>query len=434
MDIGDIIEHDVEEPVAPTASDDIRSRGFPVMQPKKSKFLARSRSEQRPQAAKAEPKAAPKAPKPAPKEEKPESEAERIHRENLEKIKSFTPDQFVQEREELLEGIDPSLLQGLLKRAEKRTHNHKHAEGYEGWIGGGRDGAELPHLSDDDVNKALGIKSVKFDDTPVEHQIMNSVDDEEEEPEEDGDDEIAPPEYQLAPEEDPPLAVHFPKPKKATEDPELDINDPNFLDKLHEKYYPDLPKETSKLAWMKDPLPQKRTTSYDAISDMRFDFQGNLVEPESQNPQDPATHLGLHHHSADPHLPGYTLAELARLARSVVPTQRSISLQTLGRILHKLGLHKYNILPIPETTEDDEAFNGQVKELLGKFESMMWDHIEELRIIDTITEAADEKMTRNLSVRNYAIEALWLWKQGGGRPKTEEKSEEDILAEQVQKM
>lgn len=102
---------------------------------------------------------------------------------------------------------------------------------------------------------------------------------------------------------------------------------------------------------------------------------------------------------------GYTLSELVHLSRSVVPSQRCISIQTLGRILHKLGKHELGIIPVAETEE-----NQDIKEMVETFEKMMWDLIEELRIIESITEAADEKYTKNLSVRNYAIEALYLIK------------------------
>ena len=60
-------------------------------------------------------------------------------------------------------------------------------------------------------------------------------------------------------------------------------------------------------------------------------------------------------------------------------------------------------------------------EINEQFEDMIWSIVEELRIIDTLTEAADENRTKNLSVRNYALEALWLWRQGGGRKGRKEK-------------
>lgn len=69
--------------------------------------------------------------------------------------------------------------------------------------------------------------------------------------------------------------------------------------------------------------------------------------------------------------------------------------------------------------------------LVTQFEDMMWELIDQLRIIDSLTEATQAK---NLSVKNYAIEALWLWKQGGGRPKTERPTDEEVIAEHLQNM
>ena len=162
---------------------------------------------------------------------------------------------------------------------------------------------------------------------------------------------------------------------------------------------------------MTTPVPQIVHTTYESVSDIRFDFKGNIVElPDTKESINKIpTYLGLHHHSDSPNLAGYTLPELAHLSRSVVPGQRCISIKTLGRILHKLGLHKYNV-----AAEVSAEINEQ-------FEDMIWSIVEELRIIDTLTEAADENRTKNLSVRNYALEALWLWRQGGGRKGRKEK-------------
>lgn len=436
---GDIVEHETEEATLPDLTEHEKLTGFPALQKIELKRPSRFKSKfggSRPPPRQQPPKEVPSDPPAAASKEQAKSEAQQIHEENLKRIMQLSPDQFISERDELFQGLDPKLLEGLKKRAEKKEHRHEHAEGFDGWIGGGRDGTNLPHLDAEEVNKALGIKTVKFDETPVEHQIMNSVesDDEIGEQDEDEDAEIAPDDYQIVPPEEAATAdMHFPKPKKAMDDPEMDINDPRFLDKLHEKYYPDLPKETNKLAWMAEQPSQERKTSYEAISDMRFDFKGNLIELDDNSSTEIPTYLGLHHHSEDPHMAGYTLTELAHLARSVVPTQRCIAIQTLGRILHKLGLHKYNIMPIQDE-EDDNQITKEVSILMKEFELMMWDMVDKLRIIETITEAADEKKTRNLSVRNYAIEALWLWKQGGGRPEDKRRTEEDVIAEQLQQM
>ncbi|KAI3405112.2 hypothetical protein KGF56_002068 [Candida oxycetoniae] len=133
--------------------------------------------------------------------------------------------------------------------------------------------------------------------------------------------------------------------------------------------------------FMEDP-PVTEVT-FESISDLRFDFKGDITQNQKAS-------LGLHHHQEDPHMAGYTLVELARLSRSVIPSQRCISIQTLGRILHNLGKHKFTVC-------DDEKQR--------EFEKMVWDLVGELRIEESLMEAASEK-TRNVSVRNYAVEAL----------------------------
>ncbi|KAK6458829.1 RPAP1-like protein [Scheffersomyces xylosifermentans] len=501
--IGEIVEHDTQVPVAPTP---MTTGGFPdvvkLRQKKASRWKQRIQKEGKDSASK-------------PLREQPEpvqkelSEAEKIHKENMDKISQMTEEEITKEREELLQGLDPKLIQSLLKRTEKRLNNsekkdnsvditnhshetthdshdhdhnhdhHEHAEGYNGWIGGIRtkDGlSDLSQLDEEDVNKALGInglslvddiqesehthkdsskpkKSVTFnnevatvnyaelDETikidPNGWEDVDDINDLIPNMPQNTNDEIAPDDYQLLQEEDEnKLDVHFVKPKSNSDD--LDINDPDFYEKLHEKYYPDLPKETEKLSWMTKPLPKQVSTTYESIADMRFDFKGDLIElqneadPRADHNKEIPTYIGLHHHSDNAHLAGYTLSELAHLCRSVVPGQRCVSIQTLGRILHKLGLHKYSILPIDDNKPEDEYFNENLRELVNNFEKMMWDLIDELRIIESITEASDESKTRNLSVRNYAIEALWLWKKGGGRPEVEEQTEEDIITKAVQ--
>lgn len=459
--LGEIVEHEIEAPKPPQMT---AKTGFPDLNKLKEKKVSRWKQRQ-------ESKKVPDEQHSKPMVSKPISEAEKIHQENLNKISQMTNEEIEQEQAELLNGLDPNLIKSLLKRTEKKekssknccgddNEGHVHAEGFSGWIGGGRANdkwADVTLLDEEDVDKALGInrlslendlkldeqekesradaksKSVRFEEVAtVKYEDLDEnveLDPNGWEDVEDvndlitGDiDEVAHEDYQLVNDSDDEKegsSVHFPKPIQAsTNNEKLDLNDPDFYDKLHEKYFPDLPKETHKLSWMTEPLPKQVDTTYESISDMRFDFKGDLVDllkSESAKDEVP-TYLGLHHHSENPHLAGYTLSELVHLSRSVLAGQRSFSIQILGRILHKLGLHKYNILPVGET--EDQEFNENLSELMSNFENLMWDLIEELRIIDSLTEAADESKTRNLSVRNYAIEALWLWKQGGGRKKT----------------
>lgn len=454
--VGEIVEKDVGEPTLPSVPETVDIKKIQDLKAKRqSAFAARRKNRDAPKRAA------------RPVDNTPNetlSEAEKIHKENMEKISSMSPEEIEAESQELMSQLNPKLIESLKKRAEQREqkdhkshqqhHDHQHAEGYSEWIGGMKteDGIkELSHLDKDDIDKALGISKLSIDDelTPVPEKqkksekkvrfdTMSTVRYEdlpegteiEESGWEDVEDindlmEDAPEEYNLV--NDTQEEIHFPKPKSDTPEygEDLDLNDPNFYDKLHEKYYPDLPKETSKLAWMTQPVPKQVSSTYESISDMRFDFQGNLIELDKTT-SDVPTHLGLHHHSDNPHLPGYTLGELVHLSRSVVAGQRCLSVQMLGRILHKLGLHKYNIIPVSDD-DNDKEFNENAQQITKEFEKMMWDLIEELRVIDSISEAADEKRTSNLSIRNYAIEALWLWKQGGGREDTIDDELEKIM-------
>lgn len=465
--INDIVEHEVEAPSEPIA---IAPTGFPATKQFTAKKLSRWSQNKMKQKRGSAPKR--------------QSEAERIHEENIKKIASMTMEEVAQEREELLRELDPKLIQSLLKKTQKRSQADqyddsfteeeksqrdkelKRSEGYDGWIGQKRTSQGLQDLSkldEDDVNRALGIskqddeyeknlviqddedlysinkpkkskKSVSFDtiatvkyedlpeDVPVEEKGWEDIEDLNEMFTGVSSEEIAPDDYQLTQDENK-LGVHFTKPKSHHD--EFDLNDPEFYNKLHEKYYPDLPKETDKLKWMTEPLPKQVSTTYESISDMRFDFDGNLINIDEKSADIPTFH-GLHHHSEDPQLAGYTLSELSRLSRSVVPGQRCIAIRTLGRILYKLGKHQFNILPINEEDDQSKEFNDNMQQVLANFENLVWDLIEELRIIESITEASNEKKTKNVSVNNYAIESLYLWKQGGGRPKMKT-GEENII-------
>lgn len=470
--VGEIVERDIVPPLEPAKTES--GSGFPSAKKLQEKRLQKRQERQGKSTSKE--RELPTKIKSS-QLNKRQSEAEKIHQENLDKLAGMSLDDIEQEKRELMQGLDPKLIETLTKRSiereEKDRHDHQHAEGFGGWIGGVRTEkglSDLSQLDDNDINRALGIESgdhsfindpqvdepkdeprddhvarrssstsekkVRFDDVAtVKYEDIKDKDIEIDESgwedvEDINDITEAPEDYQLVnEEEEEEMEVHFPKPKQKNPEfgDDLDLNDPRFYDKLHDKYYPDLPKETSKLAWMTDPVPQQRSTTYESISDMRFDFQGNLLELNPSNDaKEVPTYLGLHHHSDNPQLPGYTLQELVHLSRSVVPGQRCLSIQMLGRILHKLGLHKYNILPIPEVEDGNEHFVANVRKIIGEFETMMWQLIEELRIIESIEEAADESKTRNMSVRNYAIEALWLWRQGGGKPKERDNEEEMI--------
>ncbi|KAK9465839.1 RPAP1-like protein [Lipomyces arxii] len=192
--------------------------------------------------------------------------------------------------------------------------------------------------------------------------------------------------------------THFLKPVQTDE---LDPDAPDFYDKLHQKYFPDLSNDPSRMAWMKPVSEEEdKSSPYNPTQDsvlpvdIRFDFKGNVIPP-SMSTSMPTT-LGLHHHSDSPGYAGYTVAELSHLCRSAVPAQRAIAVQAMGRILYKLGVNAYG-------------------EYIG---DTLWDIVQDMHVIDSLYEAADERKTRHMGLRAYAIEALWLWKKGGGRKRT----------------
>lgn len=97
--------------------------------------------------------------------------------------------------------------------------------------------------------------------------------------------------------------------------------------------------EKDKLQWMTMLPPVKAVDPQDAATLCigRFDFEGELVPPNQEVP----VHRGLHHHGDDPEMAGYSTAEILRLLRSQVRSQRLLALQLLERILTKHWLGHY---------------------------------------------------------------------------------------------
>lgn len=201
-------------------------------------------------------------------------------------------------------------------------------------------------------------------------------------------------------------SVHFPAPPSV---PDLDPANPSFLSDLHSKYFPDLPNDPSKLAWMA-PVPTPfspadrdspyfpGSTAMNA-SALRFDFRGALLPPRIARAM--PTNKGLHHHGEAPESAGYTVPELARLARSAFPAQRCVAFQTLGRLLYRMGKGDYGH-PAAEGGDGSEIAKG------------LWKCIEEGRVVETLEEAASVE-GGHMGSKVYATEALWLYQKGGGK-------------------
>jgi RNA polymerase II-associated protein 1 len=194
--------------------------------------------------------------------------------------------------------------------------------------------------------------------------------------------------------------LHFPVPPRSGEDfKSLDPSDPSFLADLKSHYFPDTPHDPSTLTWLQDPSEEENAASqYNPAKDsflassLRFDFNGRLIPPKESLEID--VKQGLHHHGDDPSSAGYNIPELALLARSTLPNQRCMAYQVLGRILYRLGHGDFG----PRGSELQEA---------------IWSVVEKERPVEVMMGEAN-RPSGHTSAKAHAMEALWLWRKGGG--------------------
>jgi RNA polymerase II-associated protein 1 len=396
-------------------------------------------------------------------EEKSPEEQEKlqIDEENKQRLAAMSPEELDRQRQELLGSLNPEFIQQLLKRSTidddpkprdwnfmlperpkappKRPSSHtrkvsfavpdaeeapnpdqptaeRHSISFSSNASNASSDTEMS-----DYNRSPSRKSKR--PSPSHRKVSFAVPDSEASDGEDkqtakrhsissetssqsGDPDDPPRKYSLNPlDPSPPPSIHFPKPPPVDIDPESDT----FLDDLHNKYFPNLAHDPSKLEWMK-PADPSEDAAYDPCAegvepkDIRFSFQGNIIPPSLSHSL--PTSLGLHHHGDAPSAAGYTIPELARLSRSAFPAQRCLSMQTLGRILYRLGMGEFG----DETDIDTE---GDAAER-GRLAKGLWDAAEEGRCVDTLTEEANKTQGHQTSI-SIAQEALWLWQRGGGR-------------------
>jgi hypothetical protein len=202
------------------------------------------------------------------------------------------------------------------------------------------------------------------------------------------------------------------------------------LTDLKDHYFPNLAHDPSSLSWMTPIDPSDTSSPYHPsqtalnASELRFNFKGALLPPSTARaiPVD----QGLHHHAEAPEAAGYTIPELARLARSAVASQRCMAYQTLGRILYRLGRGEFGVerdvarerngpvqvamdpnqVPELEIAEEEEAGSAMA--------SGLWKCVEDGKVVESMMEEAG-KERGHLTARTYAEEALWNWRRGGGR-------------------
>lgn len=319
---------------------------------------------------------------------------QRIDEENQQRLAQMSDDEIQRERQELMAGLSPSLIERLLKKTnvnatqqdvrpdsseEKQGDRetsprpkHVSSQSSESPATASSNGPD-PHLSDTDAAPTNSPADLHPASSPSKSPTTALP---------------------------PPPAIHFPQP---TAPPDLDPSDPSFLSNLYQKYFPTLPADPSKLAWMA-PIPSENSAADQdspyfplqeslPASSIRFDFRGDLLPPRTAR-QIPVT-KGLHHHGEAAEAAGYTIPELARLARSRFPAQRSVAFQTLGRILYKLGSGVFG-------DEGNELVMG------------LWRCVEEGKVLESI-QAEANAAGGHISTKAYATEAVWLWQKGGGR-------------------
>jgi hypothetical protein len=329
-----------------------------------------------------------------------EMERRRIDSENQQKISAMTPQDIAQAQQDLMSGLNPALVQRLLQRAnldekiEPSPFDLPQEKASEE--------ATQPKTQPEPQQQQRPTPEIRINDAattdgadskPKPRSTKNIAEDynEDEEPAQIPQDLF--PVSDLTKE-----STHFPAPPTV---PDLDPSDPNFLENLHEKYFPDLPADPSKLAWMA-PIPtegsvaDKESAYYPhpeiAVSALRFDFRGRFLSPRVSRSISSAK--GLHHHGEAPEAAGYTVAELAMLARSAVPAQRCMAFQTLGRIMYRLGRGEWG------KGENDHIAMG------------VWNAIKKGKALETLNAAAMVEGGHRGS-QAYATEALWLFEKGG---------------------
>ncbi|KAH6847353.1 RPAP1-like protein [Chaetomium sp. MPI-CAGE-AT-0009] len=419
LDIKEREIDDIAPPKPPTVTGS-SSRGFPASKKRVSAFKKQAQGKPTtasPAPASTSPSIRPSNQNDVPRRDTKVDERRGIDEENKAVLDSMSPEEIAQAQRELLSGSNPKFLQMLLRRA-----NLDEPTGPSPFDVASPESSSAPSPPSPPPTKPQ--RQVTVEDAPEEHHETdpnpapvsnNNNNNNELKPPVDFDEDAEPPvpppnlfpvkslaqPKRATPKPPAPKATtlssdiphntHFPP---APTVPDLDPSDPDFLSTMHQKFFPNLPADPSKLAWMA-PLPTPdsaadRESPYypgqDAlpVSALRFDFRGALIPPRKSRAI--PVSKGLHHHGEAPEAAGYTIPELARLARSSVAPQRCLAYQTLGRMLYRLGRGDW-----------------------GEGEGRVLESLEE--------EAGLPEWKGHMSSKAYATEALWLFEKGGWKEK-----------------
>lgn len=316
-----------------------------------------------------------------------------IDQENKQRLAQMSDKEIEEARKEIMGGLSSSLVERLLKKANiDEGRNDSRDEMYR-------------YQDEASSTSEVSLKRVTFREPEPEQDSIPIANPARSNPplfsDPDAPPVHPPPDLQPASQipSSPPPNMHFPQPLKP---PDLDPSDFNFLSALHSNYFPSLPSDPSTMAWMTpvDPKAEKEsvyssTQESFTPSSLRFDFRGHLLPPRLS--AQISQMKGLHHHAHAPSSAGYTIPELAHLARSAYPAQRCIAYQTLGRVLYRLGRGDFG-------REGEDLCEG------------LWGLMDQGRVVEGIVAAAAKgEEGGNRSVWVTATEASWLWRKAGGR-------------------
>ncbi|KAM9291758.1 RNA polymerase II-associated protein 1 isoform 2-T2 [Morus bassanus] len=250
--------------------------------------------------------------------QKSEQEAQAIHKENLEKLRSMSEEEILQEQKRLLAQLDSGLVAFLKSRR------------------GGNEG-QKKELKMEQTRPEECLESLPV----AQHGVRSSV---------------------------PMQESGLEESVRKEENMKVEMTDDDLPVKPKKEWIHMDNVEFEKLEWMKD-LPSPRQKKTKKGMQARFSLKGELIPADADLP----THLGLHHHGEEAERAGYSLQELFHLSRSQVIQQRTLALQVLGRIVQKKyldwtfswyqGMAAFPFVPNneEEEEEEEEELNGTEK-------------------------------------------------------------------------
>ncbi|XP_077530477.1 RNA polymerase II-associated protein 1 isoform X2 [Haemaphysalis longicornis] len=274
----------------------------------------------------------------------PKDDFEAVHLENLDRLAAMSHEEKLKAQKELLSRLNPATVAFLKSRNQQQkasqktgtVHAGEKSQNLRGSVGSG----VAPGATNLQASVASALFSSQRQQKTVGEETPN-VAAEQHKPEHKPE---AKPEDKLE---------HKPE-DKPEDNPELHVDSLGAGDAqvpiLDEDELPIKPSEASKwlnmntveedkLQWMTmlPPVKAAEGSQNTAPCVGRFNFDGELVPPDQEVP----VHQGLHHHGKDAERAGYSSAEILRLLRSQVRSQRLLALQLLERILTKHWLGHY---------------------------------------------------------------------------------------------